>query len=36
MNTNAKVPEDFPVLTALQKLVETLHTRHSDAIKWRD
>jgi hypothetical protein len=36
MKTSAKAPEDFPVLTALQKLVETPRTRHSDAIKWQD
>jgi hypothetical protein len=36
MNTSAKAPEDFPALPALKKLVETLRTRHSDAIKWQD
>jgi hypothetical protein len=29
------VPEDFPELPGLQKRVETLRTRHSDAIKQR-
>jgi hypothetical protein len=36
MNTSAEVPEDFPELPGLQKRVETLRTRHSDAIKWQD
>jgi hypothetical protein len=36
MNTSAKAPEDLSVLPALQKLVETLRTRHSDAIQWQD
>jgi hypothetical protein len=36
MNTSAAAPEDFPALPALQILVETLQTRHSDAITWQD
>jgi len=36
MNTSAEAPEDFPALPALQKLVESLRTRHSDAMIWQD
>jgi hypothetical protein len=35
MNTRPEAPEDFPVLPALQKLVETLCTWHGDAVKWQ-
>jgi hypothetical protein len=36
MNTSAEAPEDFPALPALQKRLETLHTRHRDAIEWQN
>jgi hypothetical protein len=32
MNTSAAAPEAFPALPSLQMPVETLRTRHSDAI----
>jgi hypothetical protein len=35
MKTRPEAPEDFPVLPALQKLVETLCTWHGDAIQWQ-
>jgi hypothetical protein len=35
MNTSTEAPKDVPVSPALQKLLQTLRTRHSDAIKWQ-